>query len=101
MEESKGESCKGAHETSEGFLNYIRGHDMALNFAKRNRFLIAHRILQQIDSRKITVDQEFSIKETDCIVDIYHNFVEKIPVLQDDGTFIDSWIHRKGATPSN
>ena len=24
-----------------------------------------------------------------------------MPVLQSDGTFIDSWVHRKGATPSN
>lgn len=79
----------------------MKGHDLALNFARRNRFLIAHRILEQIDSRKVSEGQQYAIKESDCIVDIYHNFVEKTPVLQEDGTLKNSWIHRKGATPSN
>jgi len=58
MEEHKGsrDICKGALETSEDLQNYIKGHNLALNFARRNRFLIAHRILEQIDSRKITED---------------------------------------------
>lgn len=38
--------AKGTLETSEEFQNYLRGHDLALNFARRNRFLIAHRILE-------------------------------------------------------
>jgi release factor H-coupled RctB family protein len=59
MEEHKGTGevvAKGTVETSEEFQNYLRGHDLALNFARRNRFLIAHRILEQIDSRKLTKD---------------------------------------------
>ena len=57
---------------------------MALNFAKRNRFLIAHRILEYIDSRKLTKDQEYAVKESDCLIDIFHNFVEKIKVNKGD-----------------
>ena len=79
----------------------MKGHDLALNFARRNRFLIAHRILEQIDSRKRNEDQIYAAKGSDCIVDIYHNFVEKSQVIQEDGSFKESWIHRKGATPSN
>ena len=83
MEEHKGSSeiAKGALDTSEEFLNYLKGHDLALNFARRNRFLIAHRILEQIDSRRLSKDQEYAVKDEDCVVDIYHNFVEKAPVL--------------------
>jgi release factor H-coupled RctB family protein len=52
LEEHKGAECQGAEEDSEEFKNYIEGHNRALNFAKRNRFLIAHRILSQILFRK-------------------------------------------------
>ena len=82
MEEHKtsADIAKGSSETSEEFLTYLKGHDLALNFARRNRFLIAHRILEQIDSRKRTLKQEYAVKDEDCVVDIYHNFVEKAPV---------------------
>jgi RNA-splicing ligase RtcB len=80
-----------------------------LNFARRNRFLIAHRILEQIDSKRSTTapDQKYAVKDTDCIIDIFHNFVERQAVKfgeeeQDkEGRTEMSWIHRKGATPSN
>jgi RNA-splicing ligase RtcB len=83
MEEHKssGDICKGASESSTDLQNYLRGHELALNFARRNRFLIAHRILEQIDSRKVTEDQQFAVKDTDCLIDIHHNFVEKAPVM--------------------
>ena len=83
VEEHKGagEAAKGTYETSDEFLTYMRGHETALNFARRNRFLIAHRILEQIDSRRSQPGEEYSIRDENCIVDIFHNFVEKAPVL--------------------
>jgi len=90
LETTKGQTCKGSSEETEEIANYLRGHNLALNFAKRNRFLIAHRLLEQIDSRKRPSD--FAVEEGDCLIDIYHNFVEKRE---------NQWIHRKGATPSN
>jgi release factor H-coupled RctB family protein len=48
--------AKGALDTSEEFQNYLKGHNLALNFARRNRFLIAHRLLSQIDSRHVSLD---------------------------------------------
>ena len=59
----------------------MKGHETALNFARRNRFLIAHRILEQIDSRRSQQGEEYAIRDENCIVDIFHNFVEKAPVL--------------------
>lgn len=52
MEKTRNSKSKGATIGSEEFKEYLEGHDLALNFAKKNRFLIAHRILKQIDSRK-------------------------------------------------
>jgi release factor H-coupled RctB family protein len=103
------ELSRGAPETSQELQNYLRAHDIALNFARRNRFLIAHRILEQIDSRRSTTapDQKYAVKDTDCIIDIFHNFVERQAVKfgeeeQDkEGRTEMYWIHRKGATPSN
>lgn len=43
---------KGAKEGTNDFVEYLRRHDIALNFARRNRMVIAHRILEQIDSRR-------------------------------------------------
>lgn len=47
-DEHKGASevAKGTYETSDEFKTYMKGHETALNFARRNRFLIAHRILE-------------------------------------------------------
>lgn len=105
MDQHKGASqggCKGTPEDSEEFKEYLQGHDIALNFARRNRMLIAHRILEQIDSRKgIEEGQEFAVKDSDCLIDIYHNFVEKQAIKIEEGQTFEGWIHRKGATPSN
>ena len=45
MEDHKDENTKGTTEDTEEFKRYMQGHELALNFARRNRFLIAHRIL--------------------------------------------------------
>jgi release factor H-coupled RctB family protein len=45
LDNHSGSQVKGTEVGSEEFKSYIEGHDMALNYASRNRFLIAHRIL--------------------------------------------------------
>jgi len=95
------------------FEQYLESHNVALNFAARNRQLIARRLLEQI-----TGDEE-----PECKIDIYHNFMEKVEVssldamreMADQGQFpkvisaipksensecVAGWIHRKGATPT-
>lgn len=122
------EFCEGALETErhEGsghydvstdstlFQDYLKNHNVALNFAARNRQLIARRLLQQI-----TCDTE-----PECKIDIYHNYMEKVEVstigamkeMASQGLFpkvfpsvdesssnttsVTGWIHRKGATPT-
>jgi release factor H-coupled RctB family protein len=71
---------KGSELGTFELKTYLEGHDLALNFAKRNRFLIAHRILEQIASRKTKPESLFAINESDCLIDIYHNFVEPIKI---------------------
>lgn len=56
-----GGGAKGSEVDKEELKTYLAGHDLALNFAKRNRFLIAHRILEQIPSRKIKADSAFAV----------------------------------------
>ncbi|CDW83679.1 release factor h-coupled family protein [Stylonychia lemnae] len=103
LDDNKSSQSKGAIVGSEQFDKYMSNHDLALNFARRNRFLIAHRILEQIDSRKTVdkdIDSKYAIGSGECIVDIFHNFVEKSSIDNEDGTQKEVWIHRKGATPS-
>lgn len=45
MDKTKNQVNKGAKIDSPEFKEYIRDQDIALNFARRNRMLIAHRIL--------------------------------------------------------
>jgi release factor H-coupled RctB family protein len=86
---------------------------VALNYAARNRQIIARRLLEQITP----------LGNHTCKIDIYHNFMEhtdscdSLQLLEEmakDGPFpktipsktpgscetISGWIHRKGATPT-
>ena len=64
--------------------NYLKNHNLALDYAIENRLLIAKRILNNLKSngRKI--------------VDITHNFVEYTTIAGQSG-----FLHRKGAAPSD
>jgi len=92
-----GEQIYGAHTKEHGIkpindnsseaIKYLEGHNKALAYARRSRAIIAYRILSQIEN----IDTSWMNEA--CIVDIHHNFVERI----EDSKF----IHRKGATPGN
>jgi len=60
---------------------YLRAHDHAVTWAQASRALIAARFLNALRS------------DSALAVDLPHNFVERAA----DGT----WVHRKGAAPSN
>eukprot|EP00347_Sterkiella_histriomuscorum_P008545 403344686 len=112
MDKTKHLENKGCKIDSVECQEYLQSHDLALNFARRNRMLIAHRILKQIDSRKQnerSQDQkdniqfpDLAVSSSDCIIDIHHNFVEQ-QFIQDEESKLEKqvWVHRKGATPSN
>jgi release factor H-coupled RctB family protein len=97
------------------FKEYLTNHDKALNFAVRNRKLIARRMLQQVSEK--------DAENPECLIDIHHNFMEKVEfkhvdalqaTVNKDGKFprevaegIEEnkeakvgWLHRKGATPT-
>ncbi|MEJ2155016.1 MAG: RNA ligase RtcB family protein [Desulfobacteraceae bacterium] len=63
---------------------YMKQHDFAVQWAKANRWLIAKRICDQLntDGRQV--------------LDVSHNFVQK--VILDGET---AWLHRKGAARSD
>lgn len=69
---------------SEAADAYLREHDAALEFARRNRAAIAQRML---DKWRAAGEQ---------VLDIHHNFVAPATVKGESG-----WLHRKGATPSD
>jgi release factor H-coupled RctB family protein len=117
-----------ADTNSSLFAEYLRNHDVAINYAIRNRQLIARRLLEQLTGVDCT--------EPVCKIDIIHNFLERveidcldelkvmakeqglfprhIPAIvqeQQEGGDDDNnnnkkrtktvgWIHRKGATPT-
>jgi hypothetical protein len=65
----------------------MEGHDLSMNFARRNRFMIANRILGQIASRKkgesnveSEMDGTYAIDGSSCLIDIHHNFVENATI---------------------
>ncbi len=69
---------------SESATDYLRVHDNATRWAKANRSLIANRFLDCLRARG------------ERLFDVDHNFIEL-----DQTIGADSWIHRKGASPSN
>jgi release factor H-coupled RctB family protein len=96
------------------FQTYLENHNTALNFAARNRKLIAERLLEQLTP--FTKGDEL-----ECKIDIFHNFLERVEydsfetmeAMAREGPFPTTipeagalktkrvgWIHRKGATPT-
>ena len=70
---------------------YLKEHDKAIAFGRRNRAVIAYRILSQIEN----IDPSWLTSGEPCVIDICHNFVEPIDISG------PKFVHRKGATPSN
>lgn len=72
-----------AENTHEAF-NYLPKHDMAVQWAKANRSLIAHRFLTCLRA------------EGENVLDVFHNTVTRAELKGNK-----YWLHRKGATPSD
>eukprot|EP01103_Thecamoeba_quadrilineata_P014114 TRINITY_DN4107_c0_g1_i1.p1 TRINITY_DN4107_c0_g1~~TRINITY_DN4107_c0_g1_i1.p1 ORF type:complete len:277 (-),score=42.90 TRINITY_DN4107_c0_g1_i1:17-847(-) len=120
---------KGVAEGSEEAAQYLKDHNHALDWAKCNRTLIAHRFLSQITGVPLDPTLNRSL-ETDVtsdgsqrILDVWHNSVMPVDFyFEEDGTPIDRaietepqddvkasklsrtkkryWLHRKGAAPT-
>ncbi len=74
----------GLTDGSDDARRYLGEHDHAVNWAKANRALIAHRVTQALGA------------EMEPVLDVCHNCVEA-------GTHggRPCWLHRKGAAPSD
>jgi release factor H-coupled RctB family protein len=72
--------------------SYLSKHDAAVQWARANRDLIAHRIRTCLFSDADQQPAETLLKK---ITDVTHNSVKQCTI---DGT--DLWVHRKGAAPS-
>ena len=81
---------------------YLRGHDLAVRWAKANRELIARRFVAMLGA------------EAECLWDGCHNSISRIeipsPALTDtlspsdgerDGVRSSAWLHRKGAVATD
>jgi release factor H-coupled RctB family protein len=75
----------GLNTDSDAFKAYMSQHDRACAWAKRNRELIAHRILTSVG---VEAEQQ--------VLDIWHNNVTS---REEQGRSV--WVHRKGAAPSD
>jgi release factor H-coupled RctB family protein len=79
-------SCQnGLKEGSEGYEEYFKEHDTAVEFGKVNREMIAYRILSTIGS-----------KDNLKVLDSVHN---SIVVKEHEGEKL--YVHRKGAAPAD
>lgn len=67
---------------------YLDKHGTAIQWARRNRALIAHRIFEALG-----LDND-----SEQILDVWHNFVERKPFPDHVS---ELFIHRKGAAPSD
>jgi len=105
-----------ADTSSSLFHDYLSNHDIAINFAMRNRHLIAKRLMEQLTPG----DHADPV----CKIDIIHNFLEQVEIdsweemrcmANQQGLFPKliphlgnraekektvGWLHRKGATPT-
>lgn len=80
-------NCQNGLRVGETSLEeYLKEHNMAIDFGIKNRYLIAHRILEAIGENK-----DFKL-----ILESIHNSITK--KIVDEETF---YIHRKGAAPSD
>ena len=71
----------GYETTSQEAKNYLKLHDNALLWAKRNRFVVANKLINWLGYAS----------EAGSLVDCNHNFIEEVE---------NSFIHRKGAVSS-
>lgn len=76
---------KGLKSNSKEFQNYINDHNNAMDFAKRNREAVAHKIITALGGKK----------DTKVLDSVHNGIFEKIV----DNKKI--YIHRKGAAPSD
>jgi release factor H-coupled RctB family protein len=65
-------------------LRYLAGHDQAMRYAKVNREIIAHRIMERLGATSTP------------LIDLSHNYLESKTTAHGE-----RWIHRKGAAPSD
>ncbi len=65
-------------------LRYLAGHDQAMRYARANREIIARRIMDRLGATATP------------LIDLSHNHLEKKTTVHGD-----TWIHRKGAAPSD
>ncbi len=70
---------EGLTARSDEAISYLQEHDKALLWARRNRKLVAQKLLQQVGVSDEVVTR----------IDCYHNFLEQTE---------EGFIHRKGAT---
>eukprot|EP00743_Colponemidia_sp_Colp-15_P008469 GILK01009208.1.p1 GENE.GILK01009208.1~~GILK01009208.1.p1 ORF type:complete len:677 (+),score=111.64 GILK01009208.1:19-2049(+) len=70
---------------------YMKMHDGACAWAKRNRALIASRFLKALRPGAIE-------SSPDCVLDVWHNNVTR---KRFDSMGTDLWLHRKGAAPAD
>ncbi|AYV78471.1 MAG: release factor h-coupled family protein [Edafosvirus sp.] len=68
---------------------YLKEHDNAKTWAKRNRALIAKKFIESCYEKNIDDPQ---LVKYECIIDIWHNYLEKKD---------DNLIHRKGVAPAD
>lgn len=94
---------KGLVENSEDCQRYLEQHDKAVEWARSNRSLIAHRFMACLlgnDVTRTTIDETEDGSKR--LLDICHNYVEKKTFkYQEDGEDISLWLHRKGAAPTD
>jgi release factor H-coupled RctB family protein len=103
----------GLPASSADAAEYMRLHDLACSWAKRNRLLIAHRFLATLDGT--------GLDEARCILDVWHNNVvlkefepgtlchasadsgDPAPTCacHDAAGSVPLFLHRKGAAPSD
>ncbi len=76
--------AKGLEEDLDDAKIYLTKHDNALQWAKANRGLIAHRFLTSLGG------------EGECLLDVNHNTVTRVTINNSH-----YWLHRKGASPSD
>jgi release factor H-coupled RctB family protein len=77
---------KGLAEDSADAEAYLHGHNQALQWAKRNRALIAHRFLSLLGGGA----------KGRLILDLCHNSLTRVELGGSTG-----WLHRKGAAPAD
>jgi release factor H-coupled RctB family protein len=77
-------AAQGLEENSEAAIHYLKQHAQALQWAKANRGLIAHRFLEALGT------------EGECLSDVNHNTVTPITL-----NGFPHWLHRKGASPTD